>query len=795
MIEMKNIGLVILFLTGITYSTQAQQTILDTLVKKFDDHRNHAFQEKIYAHLDRNFCLTGETLWFKLYAVDGVLHKPADISHVAYVELLDQAGFAVLQSKIELANGFGGGSLFIPASLASGNYRFRCYTSWMKNFPPEFYYAQTLTVVNPFVTPEPEKPSLGASYRVDFFPEGGHLVSGIQSKVAFRILDNSGRGATCHGVVIDDAKDTVATFAPRMFGLGHFFFTPSRDKKYKAILTGPSAKTTEHLLPEIQPTGYTMQIEDSGAHLQVTVRSAGVKEDLVYLFAHARQMVVCAHSGSLRNDSAVFSVRKDELPEGISHFTVFDNNLRPACERLYFTFPRKDLEISINASQKIFSARKKVAVSLATADATGPGPANLSVSVYRLDSLSSENRMTINPYLWLGSDLTGVIESPQYYFESRPEVRIPAMDNLMLTHGWRRFDWKHILEKRPAYSFLPELGDHIVSGIVTKDQEKARGVFTYLSSPGKIIRAYGSWSNDKGEIRFEIKDFFGPRRIILQTISDTTENYQVKIQDPFSPLRTTEPLPPFELSRQPREALIARSIAMQVQDVFYYEQYGNRIIQPAVDSSAFFGQADATYLLDDYTRFPVMEEVMREYVPGVFVRKRKDGFHFIVVDQVNRGILRGDPMVLVDGVPVIDVDNVMRMNPLRVKKMEIVNRPYYLGQAVFSGIVSYTTYQGDLGGLELDPRNVTLNYDGLQLKRQFHSPEYSRDQQNHRMPDQRYLLYWQPEITTDPHGKAQFEFFTSDVPGKYVIMVEGLNGAGYSGTDTCHFTVHPADNP
>jgi hypothetical protein len=339
------------------------------------------------------------------------------------------------------------------------------------------------------------------------------------------------------------------------------------------------------------------------------------------------------------------------------------------------------------------------------------------------------------------------------------------------------------------------VNDHIITGVVTKNQEKMRGIFTYLGSPGKIIRAYGSWSNEQGEVRFEIKDFYGPRKIIIQTQTDSSQSYQVKIQNPFSTLMDNEKLPPLHLAAEAGKELLSRSIAMQVQDIYYYEQYGHRFVQPLVDSSAFYGKADATYYLDDYTRFQVMEEVMREYVPGVFVRKRKDGFHFLVVDDVHRGVLPGDHLVLLYGVPVLDVDDIMLIDPLRVKKLEVVKRQYYLGQAVFSGIVSYSTYRGDLGGLELDPRSVRLNYDGLQLRRQFYRPQYDQQKINDRLPDQRYLLHWEPDITTDENGKQEVEFYTSDVPGRYIVVVEGLNNNGFSGSKSYTFTVRSSENP
>ncbi|MEX2232303.1 MAG: hypothetical protein WD824_09090 [Cyclobacteriaceae bacterium] len=792
---MKKILSVFILYILFAFAAFAQENPLDTLIKKFGQYREVALQEKIYAHLDRSFYLTGETLWFKIYMVDGGFHKPIDVSKVAYAEILDRAGFPVLQAKIEMKNGTGNGSFFLPASLSSGNYRFRLYTSWMKNFNPEFYFDELFTIVNPFVLPEPAQTNVPTSCNVDFFPEGGNLVSGIQSKVAFKISDASGKGSdSCHGFLLNDQGDTITSFKPGKFGMGYFLFTPSDNETYKAAL-GEAGGQKIYPFPEVHKAGYVMQLEDAGESLNISVTSMGVEGAATFLFVHARQEIVQAEKQMLRDNRAIFRLNKKDLPDGISHITLFNDALQPVCERLYFTYPDKVLDIDISSSQKIYNPRKKVSVSIQTKINTAtPVVANLSLSVYKIDSLSSINPVGINPYLWLAADLTGRVEFPEYYFDNAEPGAVTAMDNLMLTQGWRRFDWKDILDKPPVFSFLPEVNDHIIMGIVTRDEEKTRGIFTYLGSPGKIIRAYGSWSNERGEVRFEIKDFYGPRKIIIQTQTDSSQTYNVQVQNPFSTSLLNEKITPFRLSEKMGKAVLSRSIAMQVQDIYYYEQYGNRFEQPVVDSSAFYGKADATYFLDDYTRFQVMEEVMREYVPGVFVRKRKDGFHFIVVDYVNGGVLYGDPMVLLDGVPILDVDDIMRMDPLRVKKLEVVKRQYYLGQSVFSGIVSYSTYGGDLGGLELDPRAVTLNYDGLQLKREFYSPQYASQSVNDRLPDQRYLLHWEPDITTDADGKHVVEFFTSAVPGQYMVAVEGLNKDGFSGSKKYTFTVKAPDN-
>ena len=789
--NMKLIGLLFLSFPAWLY---AQEVPLDTLVRSFRLYRENTLQEKMYAHLDRDFYLTGETLWFRIYAVDGSFHKPVRVSKVAYAEVLDNTDFPVLQAKIELKNGAGSGSFFLPASLNTGNYKFRVYTNWMKNFGPEFYFDAMVSIVNPFVVPDRAQNSSASACAVEFFPEGGNLVAGISSKVAFRISGPSGRGCIARGSILTDRGDTVTTFAPGRFGIGNFLFTPREGQSYSAVVRDTAGATRVHPLPAVHPAGYVMQVADTAAMVRIIVRSKGMSDAPLYLFVHARQVIARAEKQTPQHNTATFLLPKADLPPGISHITLFDPQLNPVCERLYFTYPRSNLDIDVATNARVYNFRRKVRLSVNTADDDGkPVKASLSLSVFKTDSLSHDTPADIGPYLWLSSDLAGRIESPGYYFKTTQAGVAQAMDNLMLTHGWRRFRWQDVVDRKRSYTFLPEVNGHIINGVVTREGKPEGGVFTYLGSPGRIVRAYGSWSTREGAVRFEIKDFYGPRRIIIQTNTDSTQTYQVAIQNPFSRDTDGDKLPGLMLEENTRRDLLARSIAMQVQEIYYGDEQ-EKFAHPEIDSSAFYGQADNTYFLDDYTRFPVMEEVMREYVPAVFVRKRKDGFHFMVVNA-NGGMLPGDPMVLVDGIPVFDVDDVMKLDPLKVKKLDVVKHQYYLGQSVFSGIVSYSTYNGDLAGLDLDPRSVTLNYDGLQLQREFYSPRYNTAAVDERMPDQRHLLHWQPDLTTDETGKQQVEFYTSDVPGLYTVVIQGLTEDGRAGSKTVTFSVEASDAP
>src|SRR5579871_1300837 len=129
----------LLIALGCCPRAQAQESVRDSLAAVFSRYQGQAPQEKVFAHVDRTFYLAGETIWFKLYDIDGGSNRPASFSGIAYVEVLDRDQRPILQTKVEMKQGKGDGSLSIPLSVASGEFIFRAYTSWMKNFAPDFY--------------------------------------------------------------------------------------------------------------------------------------------------------------------------------------------------------------------------------------------------------------------------------------------------------------------------------------------------------------------------------------------------------------------------------------------------------------------------------------------------------------------------------------------------------------------------------------------------------------------------------------------------------------------------------
>ncbi len=155
----------------------------------------------------------------------------------------------------------------------------------------------------------------------------------------------------------------------------------------------------------------------------------------------------------------------------------------------------------------------------------------------------------------------------------------------------------------------------------------------------------------------------------------------------------------------------------------------------------------------------------------------------------DRGFLDGgDPLVMLDGIPVFNIDKAVTIDPLKIRKLEVVRNHYFYGPSDEIGIFSFTSYKADLGGVELDPRAVVMDYEGMQLRRQFYSPVYDTEAQAaSRLPDFRNLLYWSPSVSSQGHGAISF--YTSDQAGKYIGVVQGITANGHPGVRYFTFDV------
>lgn len=761
---------------------------LGGIEKAFTAYNQKTFNEKIFVQTDKETYITGEIIWFKIYAINATSGQPDKISKVVYVDVTDGNRGVLLEAKISLKDGKGDGSFFIPIGSTNGTYKFRAYTNWMKNFGPDVFFDKSINIINTLNSPEKPK-IVKTDYDLQFFPEGGDLVEGMPSKVGFKALGTDGKSIALSGIVISDKNDTVARFQSLKFGMGQFSFTPSAGRIYKAIATSAQREIIIKALPSVKKEGYSIAVNAVGDQLGINV-GTNLPDDKLYLFVHNDQHIVLSEVLNLAAGKASFNLKKDKLNDGISYITLFNKAGKPVSERLYFKKPEKKLEINTKTDLTNYTTRKKVNVDiLAKNNFSQQQSTDLSISVRRLDSLNGQDQADIVSYMWLSANLKGNIESPNYYFNSTDAQLEQAIENLMLTQGWRRFKWDDVLNKKTDdYKFLPEFNGHLITGNLTDENGKpGQGVQVYMGVPGKRIQFYGGITNLQGEFKFNTKDYYGQNELIVQTNYERDSIYKIAVHSPFADQYRNTTDDSFSLQTSQLNDLRLNSLGMQVQNVYSGNNL-KKFYYPEVDSSAFYFNPYKIYKLSDYVRFTTMEEVLREYVSQIFVYKKQKRFHLHMLDET--GLLEDDPLVLLDGVPYFNIDRVLAIDPLKVEKLSVVRSRYYYGAASYDGILSFTTPKADLGGTEIDPHAVVLDYEGMQLQREFYSPQYeTADQKNSRLPDFRNVLYWSPNVPIDAQGKGQVSFYTADQPGKYIGIIQGITSKGIPGSKYFTFEV------
>jgi hypothetical protein len=771
-------------LAGTCSTAFCQRENLEKIQQQFNAFTGTHPQEKLFVHTDKEFYLAGEIVWFKVYSDRNNL-----MSSIAYVDIVDADNKSVSGSKISLKESEDNGSALIPLSVASGNYQLRAYTNWMKNEGDAVFFEKTITIVNPFKNPDTTTQRKLQGYEVKFFPEGGNMVKGLESKVAVKVTDKYGKGINCRGRIVNEKNETVASFRSLKFGMGSFSFSPV-EKDYKAIIEPAGGGTITAALPSVYDNGYVMTASDKGTDIEVSLKSTYTGPQYISLFGRLHEALKFSETGIMTNGSFVFTVPKVKLGKGIAQLTVFNAVNQPICERLVFLRP--DISVATAAVNNTeYGNRKPVQVEINTKNTTGkPVAADMSVAVFPVDELQPTEQTDIASYYLLTSDLKGYIESPAYYFSNDADAG-QAADNLMLTHGWRRYNWDKILGRQNnTLQFAPEYDAHLVRVLVTDrlSKQPLADKEVFLSVPGTRFDFTTSSTNEKGIAAFNLKELYGPSRLVVQVNNMTPGSYSVEVLSPFYGATATA-IMPFYLPNQ--DSVLERySVNMQVQNIFNADSMRIFYAHELKDTSLFYGKAMYGYNLDTYTRFTTMEEVLREYVREINVAARNGKLYLKILDEGRKEFNDEDLLVLWDGVPVADPNSVFSLDPLKVKRVEVVPRRFAAGGSFFKGIASFTTYNGDLAGYNLPSGTFNSDYEGIQLQREFYSPGYETPSQvNSRMPDFRNTLYWSPNLRTSNTGETKFHFYTGDRKGKYLLVLQGLDENGTPLVTTTTFEV------
>ena len=424
-------------------------------------------QEKLHLHTDKDSYIAGDTIWLRAHCADAATHRPIAASRYVYVELRDDRGSLVRRIKLLSRDSVYSGYLPTQSLERFGDYSLTAYTLYMRNQGPDYFFKKPLTI---WPYQESRRTQRNTSVRkvsdfdVSFFPEGGYLIDGYDCCVAFKALGDDGGSVEVAGVVKNGRDETVDTLRTLHGGMGCLRFTPHTGERYYAECTMAGGKTERFDLPASRNTACVLKILQTEENFTVLPISGRPLPKGLKLLVHCRGNI-CYHK-PWNYDYASLIFRRSDLPGGILQILLLDKAGNALSERLVFNrgeeLATTDVQIGGTLEQ-----RTKVTLAVTATDPDGgPAAGDFSIAVTDRAAVPSATSGSIYSTLLLTSELRGTIETPDWYFEGRDAARVAALDALLLTQGWRRYDVPELMKKEYVEPQYPlEVGQEITGRI------------------------------------------------------------------------------------------------------------------------------------------------------------------------------------------------------------------------------------------------------------------------------------------------------------------------------------------
>jgi hypothetical protein len=646
---------------------------------------------------------------------------------------------------------------------------------------------------------------------IQFFPEGGNLVYGNESKIAFKAVGADGLGVDIKGTVLDDKNNPVTTFTAMHLGMGVFNIKPESGRTYKAQVIYPDGSSNTIDLPAPVNTGYTLNISNVSDNIIVKILPG---PDVTKAPSETGAMSLVAQSGGIiyyagksQPGSKFFRViiPGHKFPAGIVQFTLFSAAGEPMNERLVFVENPDQLKLGISSENQSYSPRQKVKIAI---DAKDPGDkpvqGSFSVSVTNETTVPVDEAAegSILSNLLLTSDVRGYIEQPGYYFTSPGEKTTAALDVLMLTQGYHRFEWKQVLgDNYPADIYQAEktLG---VSGHLKTLSGKpvANGKVTlFTNSRGFFL--IDTTSDNTGRFSFNNLVFGDSVKFVVQArTAKDRKNLHIDLDNITPPstaknrnapgmlVNISDGLSPFLQNSagwyagQLKYGLIDHAQILKEVKITAKKN-------PAEHSANLNGPGSADQIVSGYQIAGMGCVQLADCLQGKLA-----GVRFMNGKPYLAGGFRAAPMtIIIDGVNV-EADILNDLNASDIESIEVLRSIGYTaiyGARGGSGVLIITTKRGE-SNYEVRryaPGVVTYSPKGYYKVRAFYSPRYDDPKTNVSVPDLRSTIYWNPNIVTDKDGKASFDYFNADTKGTYRMVIEGIDADGNLGRKVYRYKV------
>ena len=755
-------------------------------------------KEKIHVHFDKTIYNKEETIWYKIYILDD--QGLTKLSKNVYMEWFDQAGKLIRQHVAPIFQSTAKGSFDLPTDYTGSVIRMKVYTRWSLNDDPAFGFERDIVINNNETIVKPSKTENNTLVHV--FPEGGELITGLKSLVAFKATDKFGKPVKIKGLLVNQLGKTLDTINVRHDGMGSFRMTPKAGESYSLKWIDPSGNTGIIVIPVNQKEGITLSVTTNNEFANVKVeRTANIPENFkrLNLLVHMNQVVLFKVSLNIADKPLLAAnIPIEGLNTGILQFSLFNADWLPLAERIVFVNNREH-EFGAKLIPQLVNLTKKGknVFDIFVADTT---VTNMSVAVTDASLESSQANHTIYSDFLLSSELKGKIHNPGYYLSSDSDSVTANLDLVMLTNGWRKFNW----EKLKA-SVAPEIKYPVETDII-RVSGKVYGLKTVSANDlllNLIIQNKDSSKNfifqpvsKEGLFQSENMFIFDTARIFYNFNQNQKLNEITQVQFDNGLLKASGKL--LELKDENMLNLWNDSVSLAKMNAFLqmqedwkkrssYKTLQEVIIkaktksnEQAIDeryASGLFAGGDAQVFdfLNDPAALGGIDIIsyLQGRVAGLMINRSGAS-----TTMSWRG---ATPDLYLDQMQV-GADFIQSINVQDIAMVKVFRPPFFgsMGGGSGGAIAIYTKKGGDFKG-DNSKSSKSMQSSllvGYTRFKEFFNPQYENPAENNDT-DIRTTLYWNPYVITNKKSpRFKVQFFNNDISKRLQIVLEGVNADG-----------------
>jgi len=478
-------------------------------------------------------------------------------------------------------------------------------------------------------------------------------VAGIRSKVAFKAIGINGLGAEVNGAIVDNDNHEVAKFESAHLGMGCFYITPADGKTYKAKVTYSNGIQDLIELPKVSGSGITLSLNNDSipkAAVRIEASADYYRQNRGKTYSLVIYTMGVATTVNCKLDSPVvkLDILKRKLHTGVAVVTLFSPTNEPLSERLLFIQNYDQLNLSVS-SKNSYAKREHVNIKLNVLNRRGePSNGSFSVAVTDESKVGAQDSRADNilTNLLLTSDLKGYIEQPDYYFADTSAQARQNLDLVMLTQGYRRFEWKKILDSaldsKPAYQ--PENGLSIAGLVKNISNKPVAGGSINLFQPigGLFLSAR---TDDKGMFRFANLVFTDTAHLVLSAAKANGKNTtQISLLDDNSerpPVHAYKWLGPQLFNDSTMASHAANDMAAQKAALAYLNGKGVVLKQVNIQSKKPDNQYRTQSLAGPGGADQVVHADKLDKIGGTLTTKLAGQFHGPMGFKITEGIMPG----------------------------------------------------------------------------------------------------------------------------------------------------------